>query len=74
MAPVPAGLLARNCTTSRYKTVEGKSRLSDGINHYSFFFFVNFKGAQVCDIPRLRQSKLDFYLGVLFMACFDNFV
>jgi hypothetical protein len=37
------------------------------------FFFVNVKIAQVCDIPRLRQFKLDFYVGALLMAC-NNFI
>jgi hypothetical protein len=70
MTPVLVGLLARNDTTSHCKTVESKSHLSDVINHYSrdFLFFVNVKSDQVCDIPRLRQSELDFYLGALFMA------
>ena len=38
------------------------------------FLFVNVTGDQVCDIPRLRQSKLEFNLGALFMACFNNFM
>jgi len=73
MAPVPVGLLARSCTTSHYKAVESKSRLTPLI---TIQFFVNVKGTrtQVCDIPPLRQSKLNFYLGVLFKACFNNFI
>jgi hypothetical protein len=53
-------LRARSCTSSHYKAVEGKSRLSSATKHYSSVFCVNVKSAYVCDIPSLTRSKLEF--------------